>query len=109
MFYGKSSAITVFPTEGDWHGMGITHLIGDESHDYELILRLLEVAEASRNEEGYSINVLTVLHDVAAGVLAMSPDSYNLLSEEEKLRIGEIVAAMANADSMLETLNSLLQ
>ena len=92
-----------------WHGMGITHLIGDESHDYELILRLLEVAEASRNEEGYSINVLTVLHDVAAGVLAMSPDSYNLLSEEEKLRIGEIVAAMANADSMLETLNSLLQ
>ena len=106
MFYGRSSAITVFPTEGDWHGMGITHLIEDEYHDNELILRFVEIAEASRNEEGYSISVLTALHDVAAGVVAMSPDSYDLLSEEEQFGIGEIVASIANADMMVDILNS---
>ncbi len=109
MFYGRSSAITVFPTEGDWHGMGITHMKEDEADDDKFTVRLAEAAEASRNEEGYSINVLTALHDVAAGVVAISPVSYDLLSEEEQLSIGAIIAAIANADSMSETLNSLLQ
>lgn len=109
MFYGRSSAITVFPTEDDWHGMGITHLIEDEATDDRFTVKLVEAARVSRNEDGYSIGVLTALHDVAAGVVAMSSDSYDLLSEEEKLRIGEIVAAIANADSMSETLNLLLQ
>ena len=70
--------------------MGITDLIEDESHDNELILRLVEVAEASRNEEGYSINVLLALHDVAAGVVAMSPDSYDLLSEGEQSVLAQL-------------------
>ena len=104
MSYGRSSALTVFPTGGDWHGMGITDLIEDESHDNELILRLVEVAEASRNEEGYSINVLLALHDVAAGVVAMSPDSYDLLSEGEQFSLGAIIASIANADMMTDML-----
>ena len=106
LFYGKSSAITVFPTTGDLHRMGITHLKEDKASDDAPTVRLVEAAEASRNKEGYSINVLTELLDVAAGVLAMSPNSYCLLSEEEQLRIGEIVASIANADMMADILNS---
>ena len=86
--------------------MGITHLKEDKAADDAPTVRLVEAAEASRNDEGYSINVLTELLDVAAGVLAMSPNSYCLLSEEEQLSIGEIVASIANADMMADILNS---
>ena len=34
----------------------------------------------------------------------MSPNSYCLLSEEEQLSIGEIVASIANADMMADIL-----
>ncbi len=106
MFYGRSSAITVFPTGGDWYGLGMTRLAGDEGSDDEVAAKLIETVHASINQDSYSINVLAALHDVTAGVVAMSPDSYDLLSEQEKLRIGEIIASIANADMLRDIVNS---
>lgn len=105
MFYGRSSAVAVFPTGGDWHSMGITRLIKDDAADDADTTKLVEAAEASTIQEEYSISVLTALHDVAGGVTAMSPDSYKLLTEKEQLSIGRIVAANANADIMSDILN----
>ncbi len=104
MFYGRSSAITVFSTEDDWHGMGVTHLIEDEAADDGSTVKLIEAAKVSRLGDGYSIGVLTALLDVAGGVVAMSPDSYDMLSEEEQLSIGEMIAAMVNADIFTDVL-----
>ena len=106
MFYGRSSAISVFPIGEEWHGIGITRLVGDEADDDRLAVKLVEAANASKDEESYSIKVLAALHDVAAGVVAMSPDSYELLSEEEQLSIGEIIASIANADMMSDIFNT---
>ena len=106
MFYGRSSAITVFPVKDEWHKIGITRLTVDEADDDGLIVKLMETANVSREEENYSIDVLTALHDVAAGVVAMAPESFELLSQGEKLRIGEIMASVANADLMADVLNS---
>ena len=105
MFYGRSSAVAVFPTGGDWHGMGIARLIKDEEADDAYTAKLVEAAEASITEEDYSISVLTALNDAAGGVTAMSPGSYKLLTEKEQLSIGGIVAANSNAEMMSDILN----
>ena len=108
MFYGRSSAITVFPTDGDWHGLGMARLSDDEVNDDRLAIKLVEQVEVSRNLKGYSISVLSTLHDMAAGVVAMSPDSYDRLSNGEILGIREIIASIANADMLSDILNSVV-
>ena len=86
--------------------MGITRLMEDEAADREFTDKLVEATDASRREDEYSIRLLTTLHEGSSGTVAMSPESYNSLSDEERLLISEIIAANANADELTEILDS---
>ena len=91
-FYGRHTAISVFPTQGDCNKMAVFYLANQAEEVAEDIERLTEVAESSTKSDDYSVTVIRELMEKGWGALAVSPASYDGLDEHERSTIQRLVA-----------------
>ena len=104
---GTSSAITVFPVEGDWHEMAVTELREDITSSTEYVEKLSQATEASQANDDYGVTVLETLLATNFGRVAASPYSYNQLTDEQRHLIKENVARQNRVELMAKFLNYL--
>ena len=90
--YGKATVVTVFPTQGDWHKMGVLYLTSDSDLVGEDLERLAGVARASEQSDNYSVTVIDELMTNEWGTLAVSPASYEGLNDQDCSTIQSLVA-----------------
>ena len=91
-FYGRHTAISVFPTQGDCYKMAVFYLANQAEEVAEDIERLAEVAESSTKSNDYGVTVIRELMEKGWGALAVSPGSYDGLDEHERSTIQRLVA-----------------
>ena len=89
--YGKATAITVFPIQGDCHKMGVLYLTGESDLAGEALERLAEVARASEESDNYGVTVTRELMKNGSGALAVSPKSYEGLDDRDRSTIRSLV------------------
>ena len=104
---GASSAITVFPVEGDWQDMTIIELREDITSSTEYVEKLIQATEASQASDDYGVTVLDTLFATTFGTVAASPSSYNRLTDEQRSLIKENVARQNRVELMSEFLSDL--
>lgn len=92
VFYGKHTAATVFPTQGDWHKMGLLYLTSDSDLVGEDLERLAGVARASEGSDNHGVTVTNELMTNGWGTLAVSPESYEGLNDGDRFTIQNLVA-----------------
>ena len=105
MFYGDGLAITVTPTENDWHRMAITHLEEDSesvSGDKEAIVQTTGSAQQYDNS---GVDVLKRLTAKGTGRIAASLESYRALDYEDRQKINQFVGAYSNTKHIATTIS----
>ena len=90
--YGKATAVTVFPTQGDWHKMSVLYLTSESDQAEEDIERLAEVARTSEQSDNYGVTVTDELMTNGWGTLAVSPASYEGLNNQDRKTMRNHVA-----------------
>ena len=106
VFYGKYTAATIFPAQGDWHKMGLLYLTSDSDLVGEDLDRLAGVARATEVSENYGVTVTNELMTSGWGSLALSPESYEGLNDGERLTIQNLIAKHTRD---VEPLKSIIQ
>ena len=104
VFYGKHTAVTVLPVQGDWHKMALLYLTGDSDLVREHHEGLAGVAKATEESENYGVTVTDQLMKNGWGTLAVSPDSYKGLSDEERLTIQNLLARLPRDTEPLKSI-----
>ena len=95
VYYGKHVAVTVFPTQGDWHKMGGLYFTSESDQASAELGRLAEVAKASGQSNNYGVTVTNDLMTHGWGLLAVSPKSYEGLDEQDRDTVKGLVAKHA--------------
>ena len=103
-FYGKATAITVFPIEDDWYKMGIHYLTSESDLAREDIDRLAAVARASEETDTYGVMVTNELMKKGGGALAMSPMSFEGLHHDDRSTIQTRLAEQLQETELLKPL-----
>ncbi len=98
--YGGDVTVVVFPYEEDLHKMGVLHLAEDVDLVKKNKEQLARAVNASCKNSNYGVDVLKELLTKGSGAAAMSPDSYNGLSTEEKKAIRQLVARSSGQQAM---------
>ena len=98
--YGKATAVTVFPTQGDTHKMGVLYLTSQSDLVGEDIERLAGVARASEESENYGVTVTDDLLRNGWGVIAASPGSYEALDERDRRTIQSLVEKLSRTPDL---------
>lgn len=109
VLYGWSSVASVFPAGGDLHQMGITSFVEDTQKDAEFTDELIEVATTSMKKDYYGVDMIISFRSMSSGVIVMSPDSYDKLSEDESNVINQWIQEFAQAETMAKNINSMLR
>ncbi len=92
VFYGRHTVVTVFPTQDNWHRMGILHLTSDSDRASADIKRLAEVASTAEESVDYGVTVTNELMTNGWGTLAVSPQSYERLDDQDRDTITGLIA-----------------
>ena len=90
--YGKATAVSVFAIQGDRLEMAVFYLTSESGLAKEDIKRLAKVSRASEQLDDYSVTVIRELMSNGWGSLALSPESYEELSDGERSIIQTLVA-----------------
>ena len=101
--YGNHAAITVFPARGHSHKMAVFNLKNESAsvgRDFE---RLAGVARATEGCDNYGVSVIQELMTNGWGSLALSPESYRSLSDEERFAIQRVVARHSRNEEFIPT------
>ena len=105
VFYGRYTALTVFPTQEDWHKMGVLYLTSESDEAGEDIGRLVEVAGASEKSNDYGATVTKELITNGWGTLAASPMSYKELNDQDRLTIQRLIAEQTGEVELVRTMD----
>ena len=90
--YGGAMAVTVFPVQGDWYKMGVLYLTRESDPAKRVIERLAGIAIASEESDDYGVNVINELMMNGWGSVAVSPESYEGLNDQDRFTIQSLVA-----------------
>ena len=90
--YGKGTGVTVFPGQGDWHKMGVLYLTSESDLAGQDIECLAGVARASEESDNYGVTMINELMMNGWGTVAVSPESYEALNDQDHFTIQSLVA-----------------
>ena len=90
--YGKATSVTVFPSQGDLHMMGVLYLTSESDLAREDIERLADVARASEKSDDYGVTMTEELMTNGWGSLAASPESFHGLNDQDRRTIQRLIA-----------------
>ena len=102
--YDKHVAVTVFPTQGDWHKMAGLYLTSESGPASAELGRLAEVARTSRQSENYGVTVANELMTHGLGLLAVSPKSYEGLDDQDRDNVRGLVAKHARDPRLVKSI-----
>ena len=91
VFYGGATSVYAFPVQDDLHRMVIHHLTNQSDRAQMHVECLEEVARASEEDSDYGVIVTKELMTRGWGSLAVAPQSYEELNEEDRTTIRELV------------------
>ena len=103
--YGKATAVTAFPVQGDWHKMGVLYLTRESDTAREDIERLAEVAKASEESDNYGVTVTHELMTNGWGTMAMSARSYIELNDEDRSTVQSLVARHSRQGDIVKSIS----
>ena len=103
VFYGKNTAISVFPTQGDWHKMAVLYLTNEAAQAGEDIEHLAGVTQSSKESDDYGVTVTKELIEKGWGTLAASPLSYDGLDEQDRSTLKRLAAEHTGGMGMLKS------
>lgn len=95
--YGEYASATVLPTHDGWHRMGLVYLTSDSSEAGKDIERLAVIAKASEEPSNDGVTIAKELLALGWGILAVSPESYRELDDEDRLAIQELIGEHAGS------------
>ena len=104
VYYGKHVAVTVFPTQGDWHKMGGLYFTSECGPASEELGRLAEVARASKESDDYGIVVTNEVMTNGWGLLAVSQKSYERLDDQDRETVNGLVAKHARDMQLVQSI-----
>ena len=99
--YGKATAASVFPIQGDRHKMAVLYLTSESSQARDDIERLEEFACASEKSDSYGVTVTKELMTGGWGSIAVSPRSYEELNDQDRTTIRYLVADHSRVRELL--------
>ena len=102
IFLGLKAVATVLPVEDDLHKVGITYLARDEQYVVDCINSLEETAATSLGGPNFEARMLQTLFGYGAGIVEISPVSYQTMDDGERLKVNEMVRNISQADNMAD-------
>ena len=97
VFYGKASAVTVFPFQDDWHKMGLVYLTSEAGLAGEDLERLEEVSRVSLESGDCGVMVTEELMANGWGAVAVAPMSFERLNTREASTIRSLLVRTQEA------------
>ena len=101
--YGNHAAVTVFPGHDHSHNMAVfnlKHELVSEASGFE---HLANVARATEVSDNYGVSVTRELMTNGWGSLALSPESYRALNDEEQLNIRRLVFRHSQDEGLMKS------
>ena len=91
VFYGGATSVYALPVQEDLHRMVIHYLTNQSDRAQRHVERLEEVARASEEGSDYGVTVTNELMTRGWGSLAVAPQSYEELNEQDRTTIRGLV------------------
>ena len=100
VFYGEHLTLIVEPVIGNLHRMTTLHLKENLAGVINHIEKLSQLSKQTQGDDSFSTEAITHLMTNGLGTVALSPQSYRELKQEDREAIQEIVASYSGVPTM---------